>query len=505
MSLRPCVSPRCKTYYLSSRASRPDRPFPRSLLPVPLRLDSAGRDGAQRPFAVGSPGMILLFFSLFFLAACSGKQASTREGDLPPWMGTVADQRRFPQDLKVYAKAAGPDKPLLDAREQAAQDARFNRIFFGPWEMRKTSMRKRDVAAIFHKARGFKHGDTRWTQEEWDRLSRNAHLRAFPSRRQAAITLRNTDLREMPTHEARFAEPTPDSRANPFDYFQYSLLPPGTPVLIAHTSLDGRWHFVECPVAGGWADAEDIALVDESFEQAYRTGRYAALVRDKVILPGTGRKGGDSQANIGTILPLAGENAGHGLRVLVPVGSPGGTARIAEIDLAAGEAQRKPLLLTPGNVASVGNVMMGQRYGWGGMFGDRDCSALTRELFTPFGLWLPRNSGAQARLGVVHPLEGLSFKEKEDMILRYGVPFLSLVGMRGHIVLYVGKYKNRPAVFHNVWGVRTIEEGNDDARFVIGRAVVTSITPGEELKNLYRATTFADRLRTLSTLSGAQP
>lgn len=84
--------------------------------------------------------MILLFFSLFFLAACSGKQASTREGDLPPWMGTVADQRRFPQDLKVYAKAAGPDKPLLDAREQAAQDARFNRIFFGPWEMRKTSM-----------------------------------------------------------------------------------------------------------------------------------------------------------------------------------------------------------------------------------------------------------------------------------------------------------------------------------------------------------------------------
>ena len=66
-------------------------------------------------------------------------------------------------------------------------------------------------------------------------------------------------------------------------------------------------------------------------------------------------------------------------------------------------------------------------------------------------------------------------------------------------MLYVGKYNGRPAIFHNAWGVRTIEGGDNDARFVIGRAVVTSITPGNELKNLYRVTTFTDRLRTLST------
>lgn len=511
MNLRPCVFPKYETFCRACRVMRPGGPL--SQRPLPLLSHSglaapASRAAARRPFAAGVPrtlGMALLLFSLLWLAGCGGKQAPTREGDLPRWMGTVADQRHFPQDLNVYAKAVGPDKPLLDAGEQAAQDARFNWIFFGPWEMRKTSMRKRDVAAIFHKARGFKHGNVRWTQEEWDSLGRNAHLQAFPSRRQAAITLRNTDLREMPTHEPRFAEPTPDPKANPFDYFQYSLLPPGTPLLIAHTSRDGRWHFVECPVAGGWVDAQDVAPVDESFEQEYRNGRYAALLRDKVLLPGTGRNGGDSQADIGTILPLAGEQPGGGPRVLVPVRSPGGMARVAEIDLAAGDARRKPLPLTPGNVARVGNVMMGQRYGWGGMFGERDCSALTRELFTPFGLWLPRNSGAQARVGVVQPLEGLSFKEKENVILRNGVPFLSLVGMRGHIVLYVGAYKDRPAIFHNVWGVRTIEAGNDDARFVIGRAVVTSITPGAELKNLYRATTFGDRLRTLSTLSGARP
>ena len=69
--------------------------------------------------------LLLPVFCLMLLTACGGKQVPTREGDLPPWMGTLADLRQFPQDLNVYAKAAGPDKALLDAEEQAAQDARF--------------------------------------------------------------------------------------------------------------------------------------------------------------------------------------------------------------------------------------------------------------------------------------------------------------------------------------------------------------------------------------------
>ena len=88
--------------------------------------------------------------------------------------------------------------------------------------------------------------------------------------------------------------------------------------------------------------------------------------------------------------------------------------------------------------------MMGQRYGWGGMFGERDCSALTRDLFTPFGLWLPRNSVAQARTGAISSLEGMSAKEKEEAILRNGVPFLSLMGMRGHMHPVCGQVSRRP-------------------------------------------------------------
>lgn len=440
----------------------------------------------------------LMLFCLFMLVSCGGRQKTPVSAPaLTAWMGTVDDIRRFPQDLNVYAAIAGFDKELISRAVQADLDARFNQIFFSAWDMRNASMHRNDVAVIFRTARGYRQAGVPWLQAEWDSLKRNAHLRNFPSRREHAITLRKTDLREMPTHEPRFSKATFDPGTDPFDHFQYSELPPGTPLLITHTTLDGHWHFVECPVAGGWVDADDVAFVDDRFKLLYRNGAYTALVRDNVRLPG-------SLANIGTVLPLSGKNAGGGLRVLFPVKGSEGAARISEVSLVRGEAVVKPLPLTAGNAANVGNVMMGQRYGWGGMFGARDCSALTREIFTPFGIWLPRNSGAQARTGLVISLKELSLPEKEAAVLAHGVPFLSLVGLRGHVALYVGEYKGRPAIFHNIWGVRVVDGKNDNSRLVIGRAVVTSITPGMELKNLYRTTTFGDRLRTLSTPADAR-
>ena len=50
--------------------------------------------------------------------------------------------------------------------------------------------------------------------------------------------------------------------------------------------------------------------------------------------------------------------------------------------------------------------------------------------------------------------------------------------------------------------MRVVNGDDDNDRFIIGRAVVTSITPGAELPNLYRKKTFADRIRKISTLPG---
>ena len=63
--------------------------------------------------------------------------------------GSIADLRRLPQDLLVYARQGNPDKPLMSAAEQARQDARFNSLFFGPWEAVRSSVSASEAFAIF--------------------------------------------------------------------------------------------------------------------------------------------------------------------------------------------------------------------------------------------------------------------------------------------------------------------------------------------------------------------
>ena len=90
-------------------------------------------------------------------------------------------------------------------------------------------------------------------------------------------------------------------------------------------------------------------------------------------------------------------------------------------------------------------------------------------------------------------------KGKESIIKDEGVPFATLLWLRGHITLYIGEYKGEPVMFHNVWGVRT-DDGNGEGRHIIGRAVVTSLQPGAELPNVRRENLILSRLKGMSVL-----
>lgn len=51
-------------------------------------------------------------------------------------------------------------------------------------------------------------------------------------------------------------------------------------------------------------------------------------------------------------------------------------------------------------------------------------------------------------------MSNLSIEEKKDFIRKNGVPFSTLVYLKGHIMLYVGVKNNEPLVVHNIWSVR---------------------------------------------------
>lgn len=443
--------------------------------------------------------LVVLVLLATLLAGCGAKTAPT----VHRGPGTIADLSAFPQDPAAYA-GRNWDRPVLTAAQSAAAMEKYRSRFFTSWHMARPSIKKKDVAQLLNRrARGWKDGSSKWTNGEWKAMSANGNLATYPNVNRPGIVLRTTDLREMPTHRARFTKPTPRVEDDPFDYFQYSRLHVGLPVLLCHRSRDGKWYYVETPVACGWVDARDLAPVSEPFMAIWENRPLGAFVRDGVSLDGWNPETGanpnpDRWADVGALLPLAGQDA-----VLVPYRGADGTAAMRPVAVAPGSVGQAPLTLTPANAARVASVMVGQRYGWGGMLGLRDCSAMTRDILAPFGIWLPRNSQAQAKAGERIPLQGMSPRERELTVKRDGVPWASLVTMKGHVVLYIGEWRGRPAILHDIWGIRVDEPAGEDDRLIIGRVVITSMTPGRELPNLTEGKTLADRFHTLTLLGGA--
>ncbi len=427
------------------------------------------------------------------LAACG------REPTLPPpdqyQTTTIQDLREFPQDLRAYAAKAGGDRPLLTPEQSAAEAERFRKLFFAAWAVTKPDKGNLDFFRAELQRQGAKRGYAEnlqpWDAQRWDAMAANADWASFPSLRAEAITVRASNLRTAPTMRPRFVHPSAPGQGFPFDEFQQTSLPVGFPLMVLHRSADSAWLYVESAFVPGWILAQDVAFVDDAFQNQWKAAPLAAAVEDNVPL----RAPGGSLlavAHIGAVLPREGSD------VLVPARAASGSAQIVRVR-AQGFAPL-PLPLTANRMADIGNQLLGQPYGWGGLFENRDCSAMMRDMFTPFGLWLPRNSASQAKACVYVDIAGKSPAAKEAAILADGVPFRTLLWLPGHIGLYVGEYNGKAAFFHNIWGIRTKGEGAWSGRHVLGRAVVTSTRPGRELPDLGQGALLLDRMQGMSLL-----
>ena len=88
--------------------------------------------------------------------------------------------------------------------------------------------------------------------------------------------------------------------------------------------------------------------------------------------------------------------------------------------------------------------------------------------------------------------------EKEDFIMKNGKPYATLLWFPGHIMLYIGMKEEETLVFHNIWGLRTTDKHK---RKIIGKAVITSLKPGEELASIDSSFNFLSRIQGMTLLA----
>jgi len=162
---------------------------------------------------------------------------------------------------------------------------------------------------------------------------------------------------------------------------------------------------------------------------------------------------------------------------------------VNDVDIIA----HKPIKFNQYNLAYISKQLVGEPYGWGGKEKCRDCSALTRDFFAPFGIYLPRNSRQQANSGTEFmSLKGLEATQKKQTIVNYAKPFRSMLFVPGHITLYLGEKNGEPIILHNYWGVRL----NDGSKRVMGRAIISTTQPGVERSDVRK------RSMLINTLTG---
>jgi len=416
----------------------------------------------------------LLLTVLLFLLAWGGVAGGA----------VIRDLTDLSQDPLSYVDRNAADTPLLPAPEQARLNAESDLEYFAPWH-RTEPRHTPELASWGFREFAGKPGygkDGRPHPPDWIRkLALNAHLDDYPQGIFPAVTVNRADFRHLPTRETHSSSPTGPGKGHPFDNLQASTAPASMPVLVTLVSRDRKWFLTEANHLLGWVSVTAVAAVDPQFMKTWENGRYVTIVRDKT--PVRDGKTVLFRAPLGAVFPKAGEDAER-IWIWTAARDARGKALLRKAAVAKEAAADKPLPFTPRRVARLSRELAGEPYGWGGLGGKRDCSALVRDIFAPFGLWLPRNSSEQAVAGKFTSFRNLSSAEKEALIVREGAPWRTLLWTPGHIMLYIGVHQGKPLIFHNFWSIRTRDADGRKGRVIVGRAAVTTLHPGRELRNL---------------------
>jgi len=395
----------------------------------------------------------------------------------------IADTTDIVQDTTPFSQQITP----MSDEEQLYYDSQYNQKYFEPWDIISMELTEGEKTWQFKYAteKTYNRDGSRISKDWYKYTIKNSNFSSYQSIAKAGITLKHTNLKLYPSLKEIFYDPNRTGEGFPFDYNQNSAVYINTPLFVSHYSLDQKWVYVKTSYAFGWVKTTDMALVDSDFQNNFRNDKYAVTVKDNLQL--LENEVYLSLVKMGTIFPVDPITK----KYLIAKKDSRGYAYISKVEVNdTNIIAYKPIRFNTQNVAYISKQLVGEPYGWGGKLEARDCSALTRDFFAPFGIYLRRNSRQQAQDGDAISIKGLDAESKKATILANAKPCRSLLFVAGHIMLYLGEQKGEPIILHNYWGVRL---KNGDKR-VMGRGIITTTKPGVERSDVRKKSMLINTL-----------
>ena len=368
----------------------------------------------------------------------------------------------------------------------------FNK-YFKPWNSTKVSFPKLEAmwGQSYKNKKVYLENHQLATASWFDKQIENSNFNDYNILPKKAITLKNVNIRVFPTNSPMFYDPTQPGEGFPFDYNQNSSLKINTPIIVSHLSKDRAWAYIESSTVGGWVEIGTIAYVDNDFIQEFKTSNYFVSIKEKFpIYDPIFRE----YVKVATIFPKKNN------KYIIAKRDNNQNAYISYIDLNNDEVESMPLTFNSENRIKIAKQLIDEPYGWGGLLNNRDCSSFTQDYFATFGKFLHRNSKAQLSNGKYLDMSNLTNNEKKEFMKNNGVPFSTLVYLKGHIMLYIGIKENEPLVLHNMWSVRLKDSNGRKYRHIIGKATVTTLEPGKGIKDFDEDTNILNKIQGIVVL-----
>ncbi|MDR1007780.1 MAG: SH3 domain-containing protein [Campylobacteraceae bacterium] len=418
----------------------------------------------------------LALVALIFFCGCSVKELN------------LAEVLRYEQNTSIL-----PPTPLVTADDLSQYQERYMQKQFAPWEEKRLRNSLNEAAwglSFLNGARKFTSENLLGVSNETlQGIKEQTNFEAHGTVMEYAVTVEESHLRVLPTDKPFFRKQSNGSSDYPFDYIQNSLLGIMQPLLISHYSKDAAWAFVESSFAAGWVKTNEIALIDEELAEKIKNSPHIVITKDNAPLYLENSLFAH-YIKMGAILPLL-KSDEENYRVFITYSDTYKRAKAVNATINKKFAAPFPLEFNEENVKAALNELLGENYGWGGLYNNRDCSAMTKDFFSLFGVWLPRNSLSQKRSSAFVDMQNLTLAKKEQTLKELGVPYMTLVYMPGHIMLYVGQMDERALIMHNIWGVTN----NKGGKFLIGKSIISDLHIGENLPDMKKKNLLMSKIQ----------
>ena len=281
---------------------------------------------------------------------------------------------------------------------------------------------------------------------EWGMLEKREDIRAFPT-------------------DTVFAE---EPKTIDFDLLQLAILPSGSPVAILHQSKNGKWYYIQSMIYKGWVKTKNVALTKNKKDvfDYLNTDRFLMVIESRVETEPNPfiEEISNILFQMGDKIPLIefdkipesiptknlhAQSAEGCYVVKIPLKDEDGYLQFKLALIArSNELCEGYLPYTRGNIIRQAFKLLGERYGWNGMFVRRDCAQFIMNIYRTMNIIIPSYTKMQEEGAAGKSIKfGGSIEDREDILnqLKPGVP----IHLKGHVVMYLGKTANNHYIIHS--------------------------------------------------------